>query len=725
MASAIQGLTIEIGGNTSKFSAAMKRAQTEARNVAKDLKTVSENLKFDPKNAETLKDKLDLLKEAASNASKKVTIIQKAIAELNKKFTDKSSDEYKQALETLTGQLASAKREQELATQKVKHFGEEADNAKGGVSRLGDIIKGNLISSTIMGGLKGLWNIFKSIASAAWDAAKRVASSVVDLGKESIALASDMNETRSKINAVFGSESQAQIEKWSSTAATKMGMSQQAAQAFAASFGNIYTNMGFTQKESAKLSMNLVQLAADQASFNNLPTEEVLQKIQSGLTGEYESLKSLGIVIKESEVQQRAMNDTGKASAKLLTDQELAMARYELIVEKSSNANGDFARTSDGLANQQKILAAKMDDLKTKIGEALLPVVTELFGKFNEFIDSPAGQELMDKVIEGITKLGEKILEFLNSEDFDNFMGDIIDGIQKVSDWIDEHGDDVKEWFETKLPEALNAAVEAAGWLVEATQNVKEFFDSFSVVEENQEKLQQFALVTGETMKSTSEAVGLFAKENNLSVNDIYNDWSTYAPLIGEKMRLNEDQISQLSETFSTKSDEIKTTTGTMAQKVTDDADAAANGLQAGMTKAGNVDTSALSNKTGEVETFAQRLRTALEGIASGIANYDELSSTWQKEHGGREYGRASGGPVSAGQPYIVGENGWEVFIPSTSGTIMNQQQLQTVNNNSTNNSRSVGGITIVVNGSGLTLDEITQQMGRKMSMAMRAQGVL
>jgi hypothetical protein len=116
------------------------------------------------------------------------------------------------------------------------------------------------------------------------------------------------------------------------------------------------------------------------ASFNNADPTQVLQDIRSGLVGEAEPLRKYGVLLSEARVQQLALSQTGKSSVKSLTDQEKALARVAIIFKDTAAAQGDFARTSGGLANQERILKAEVADLEANLGKLLLPAVTKLTG---------------------------------------------------------------------------------------------------------------------------------------------------------------------------------------------------------------------------------------------------------------------------------------------------------------------------------------------------------
>lgn len=198
---------------------------------------------------------------------------------------------------------------------------------------------------------------------------------------DSIGKASDLNETISASQAIFGS-SAGSIAKWADNAAQAMGLSKSAAIDAATSFGDMFQQIGFTQDAATKNSKSVVQMAADLGSFKNLPTGDVLDMISGAMRGEYDSLQRVIPNINAARVQQEALTETGKKSASQLTAQEKAQATLNIINKDGSRAMGDFAKTSGGAANQQKIMAAQTEDLKASLGTALLPIVRTLMGVF-------------------------------------------------------------------------------------------------------------------------------------------------------------------------------------------------------------------------------------------------------------------------------------------------------------------------------------------------------
>lgn len=198
--------------------------------------------------------------------------------------------------------------------------------------------------------------------------------------------ASDLNETVNKAGTIFGSNF-ASIDKWSQGAASSIGLSRQAALDAAAGFGDMFSQLGFSGDVAASMSQDVVQLSADLGSINNLGTEDVAQRISAAFRGEYDSLQLLIPNINAARVEQEALAMTGKRTAKELTAQEKAAATLAIVQKDGARAMGDFARTSGGVANKQKILSARMDDAKAKFGELLLPVKSLVLDGFMALMD--------------------------------------------------------------------------------------------------------------------------------------------------------------------------------------------------------------------------------------------------------------------------------------------------------------------------------------------------
>jgi hypothetical protein len=210
--------------------------------------------------------------------------------------------------------------------------------------------------------------------------------------------ASDLNETVSKVGVVFG-DSAAQVLAFGKTAATNLGMSENAALSASGTFGNLFRSMQIGEKPATDMSLGMVQLASDLASFNNLDPTEVLDKLRAGITGEAEPLKTLGININQALLEQKALAMGLWDGVAPLDAAAKAQASYALMMEQTTLAQGDFARTSDGLANQQRSMSANFENVKATIGTALLPILVKLSGMLNKALSSPEFQAALQTIV--------------------------------------------------------------------------------------------------------------------------------------------------------------------------------------------------------------------------------------------------------------------------------------------------------------------------------------
>lgn len=205
---------------------------------------------------------------------------------------------------------------------------------------------------------------------------------LVAAGTAAVKMASDLTETLSKTNEVF-KESANTVLEWSNNSIENMGMAQQTALDMASSFGDMGTSMGFTTEEAANMSMQLVQLAADMASFKNISIERANTALTAVYTGETESLKAMGIVMTEANLEQFAMAEGCKTTYKNMSQTEKVMLRYRYVMAMTTNAQGDFVRTGNSLANQTRKLGENVKQTATSFGKLLEPAITSIVSSLN------------------------------------------------------------------------------------------------------------------------------------------------------------------------------------------------------------------------------------------------------------------------------------------------------------------------------------------------------
>jgi phage-related protein len=197
--------------------------------------------------------------------------------------------------------------------------------------------------------------------------------------KDAVGAASDLSESTSKVGVVFGDASQ-QVLDFAANASSAFGQSRGQALEAAGTFGNLLRSIGLTEDASAKMSTSMVGLASDLASFNNTDPAEALDALRAGLTGETEPLKRYGINLNDATLKQEAMRLGLDTSGSTLSANTKAQAAYSLIMSQSSLAQGDFLRTSQGLANQQRIMASQWTDLSANIGGLFVPMLGNASG---------------------------------------------------------------------------------------------------------------------------------------------------------------------------------------------------------------------------------------------------------------------------------------------------------------------------------------------------------
>ena len=225
-------------------------------------------------------------------------------------------------------------------------------------------------------------------------------------GVASVKLASDLTETLGKTEVVFGDLSDTVIA-WSETSVESMGLAQETALNMASTYGDLGTAMGLSVDEAANMSMSLVQLGADMASFKNISIERANVALQAIYTGETESLKAMGVVMTEANLEQFAMAQGCEKTYKSMSQTEKVMLRYKYVMSMTTNAQGDFVRTGDSLANQSRKLGENIKQLGASFGKILEPSITNAINTINGLVSWING---LDDGVKRIITTGAEIV---------------------------------------------------------------------------------------------------------------------------------------------------------------------------------------------------------------------------------------------------------------------------------------------------------------------------
>lgn len=303
----------------------------------------------------------ELAQQAITQTEAKAELLRQKLAALEELGTEKTSAEYqrleKQLVETEAAAEQAHKQLQSINQIRLDHLNKGLDEAARRLSTAGNALTAGLTVP---------------LAAA---------------GVASVNFSSDMQEAVNKVEVAFGNAADS-IKSWSSTTLNSIGLAQGTALDMAALFGDMATSMGYSQDAAAQMSMALVNLAADLASFKNIGIDQASTALKSIFTGETESLKELGVVMTQANLEAYALAE-GYTTAYTAMDQAQQVAvRYQYVLANTQNAQGDFARTSDSTANQLRIFRESLKEAAATAGDELLPVITPIIGKLNELIQT-------------------------------------------------------------------------------------------------------------------------------------------------------------------------------------------------------------------------------------------------------------------------------------------------------------------------------------------------
>lgn len=226
---------------------------------------------------------------------------------------------------------------------------------------------------------------FKNVAKTA--AAAFGTAQVIRFGKDAVGAASDLAESMNAVNVTFEDAADG-ILKLGENAADTVGLSAQQFNQFAVEFAGFTKQIADSDAEIVSLTDDLTVRIADFASVMNLDVPQAATVFRQALSGETEGVKRFGIDLSAAAVQSYALANGITDSASAMTESEKVLARYELLMESTEQMSGDFANTSDGLANSQRILKADLENLKATVGEAMVPALEALMGAITPVVDA-------------------------------------------------------------------------------------------------------------------------------------------------------------------------------------------------------------------------------------------------------------------------------------------------------------------------------------------------
>ena len=594
-----------------------------------------------------------------------------------------------------------ARLELDVDTRKLKQgereldrFGDQAKRTAGDVDRAS----------------AGMVGSFKAIGGAL--VAAQVGMAIVDFGRKSVQAAIDAEEMGSAFRVVFGDMAD-DVEKWAEQTGNALGRSTQEIQRGALAFQELF-GKALDPEQATEMSKRFAVLTQDLASFKNLSNEVAQQKLFAGLVGEAEPLRAVGVFLSETAVQAKAA-ELGLAGVNgVLTDQEKIVARAAIIQEQLAQASGDVERTSGSTANQIKTYNAAVEELQVAIGQKLLPQLTPLVTVTAELVTVMASAAQSINVttqstanfVEGLRVVGGLVSRAAST------MGGFASAIGLTGQRI--------EWLYKRAMVLINplstviSLIERVGGARRAQQSASDLINgSFStdfiagelaarnggvaslnaptalpMVASNIGAVGKAARASSGAIRAVNddlrETVDLAAQYRNLTMSDasggimgnnslfgfdatlggadfgliggFAGPFGEFDATLGETADKAEMQTTRIAENFAQ-----------MAQKITSSLQGLANSIRSG---------DFLGILGGVLDIFTQLGSAGVFG--SGLAG--RLNATPSN--------RSMGGPVYAGSPYIVGENGPELFTPPGTGKIVANDNIRSpekvivINNN-------------------------------------------
>lgn len=382
----IKGITIQFNGDTTRLDKALREINNSTRDLDKELKQVNSALKFNPTSVELWAQKQEILKQKVSETEKKLDALKQAQKQMDDSNLDNTSAEYREL-----------QREIITTEDKLKTFKRqlaEVGNAK----------------------LSALQQSFEQVGKKAESAGRslttHVTAPIVAAYTASAKYASDYEENLNKIDVAFGKNSES-VKDWANNARSAFGMSKVQATEAVSGFGALGKGIGLTEKQAAEMSITLSGLSADLGSYFNASTADSAKALEGIFTGESEALKKFGVVMNDTNLEKFAA-DQGLVWKEMDQSQKVTL-RYNYVLAKTKDAQGDFSRTSSGTANSTKMFTAATQDLSTAIGENLLPLITPIIQKLTQLIDrfnklSPQTQKIITYVGLALAVLGPLLI---------------------------------------------------------------------------------------------------------------------------------------------------------------------------------------------------------------------------------------------------------------------------------------------------------------------------
>lgn len=339
-------------------------------------------------------------------------------------------------------ELQQAQQQSTQATEEIKRLQQQIQSLQEAAEDSGDDSQNSITGLLKRIGIVGEIASGQFLGNMFVNGVNTVINGITGSIDESIGLASDLVETQNVVDVTF-EDSASTINKWAQEALNAYGITETKAKQYSSTLGAMLKSMGIADDQVLQMSMDMAGLAADMASFYNLDHDTAFEKIRSGISGETEPLKALGINMSVANLNAFALEKGMNKAFDKMSQAEQATLRYQYLLEATKDAQGDFARTGDSFSNEMRKLQTNLDRIKTEFGKGLLGVVTPAISLLNNVLSVQSYQytDAAKNLIERNESIYEAQATYAQSMTIMNAMRNMEeesgDAIKSTNEWKD------------------------------------------------------------------------------------------------------------------------------------------------------------------------------------------------------------------------------------------------------------------------------------------------
>lgn len=361
------GANEEVGNLAVKVSMDMTGFQNGISNLNRQMRVVQSEFQAATAGLDNFESSAEGLKLKVDSLTKQIDLHRQKVAALESAYTKsaetkgadaKATQELEIKLNKAKAALSSVEKELKATTTEL----DKQTNSWHKVSQSAEAA-GNKMKT-----------VGKEISGAGKELTTKVTLPLLAIGAASTKMAMDAVESENLFEVSMGNMAET-ARKWSQDISSSLKMNEYEVRKNVATFNVMLGSMGLTEQQAYDMSTGMTQLAYDMASFYNLPAEQAFQKLRSGISGEVEPLKQLGIIVSDNQVKTYAYINGIAQQGQEMTEQQKIMARYGLIMQSTGKAQGDLARTLDSPTNKVRTFGEQAKQAGIQLGQFLIPVL--------------------------------------------------------------------------------------------------------------------------------------------------------------------------------------------------------------------------------------------------------------------------------------------------------------------------------------------------------------